>query len=81
MKNILVLGGGGFIGGHLARRLKNEGNFVRVVDIKERHDFWNSDEICHEYVCGDLREQKIVSEVMNIEGGIDAWNEEKMNQN
>tara|TARA_Y100001938_G_scaffold139309_1_gene205999 strand:- start:871 stop:1890 length:1020 start_codon:yes stop_codon:yes gene_type:complete len=70
MKNILVLGGGGFIGGHLARRLKNEGNFVRVVDIKERHDFWNSDEICHEYVCGDLREQKIVSEVMNIEGGI-----------
>ena len=25
MKNALVLGGGGFIGGHLAKRLKEEG--------------------------------------------------------
>ena len=34
MKKILILGGGGFIGGHLAKRLKEEGNWVRVVDIK-----------------------------------------------
>ena len=39
MKNALVLGGGGFIGGHLAKRLKNEGFWVRVVDIKESHEF------------------------------------------
>jgi nucleoside-diphosphate-sugar epimerase len=30
----LVLGGGGFIGGHLAKRLKNEGYYVRIADIK-----------------------------------------------
>jgi len=31
---ILVTGGGGFIGHHLVKRLKNEGNWVRCVDIK-----------------------------------------------
>ena len=36
MKKILVLGGGGFIGGHLAKKLKDEGNWVRVVDIKNK---------------------------------------------
>ena len=63
-KTALVLGGGGFIGGHLAKRLKNEGFWVRVVDIKEKHEFWDHDEICHEYISGDLRDPKIVSLVM-----------------
>ena len=36
MKTALVLGGGGFIGGHLAKRLKEEGYWVRVVDIKQQ---------------------------------------------
>jgi nucleoside-diphosphate-sugar epimerase len=64
MKTALVLGGGGFIGGHLAKRLKQEGFWVRVVDIKEKHEFWNNEEICDEYVCGDLRDPKLVSLVM-----------------
>ena len=29
MKKALVLGAGGFIGGHLVKRLKNEGFWVR----------------------------------------------------
>jgi len=63
MKKVLVLGGGGFIGGHLAHRLKNEGCWVRVVDIKEKHEFWNEEDICHEYVEGDLRDPELVSRV------------------
>ena len=55
MKRALVLGGGGFIGGHLAHRLKKEGFWVRVVDIKPEHEFWNHDDICDEYISGDLR--------------------------
>lgn len=34
MERILVTGGGGFIGSHLAKHLFSEGNFVRVVDMK-----------------------------------------------
>ncbi len=34
MNKFLIVGGGGFIGGHLVKRLLNEGNKVRAVDIK-----------------------------------------------
>jgi GDP-D-mannose 3', 5'-epimerase len=64
MKTALVLGGGGFIGGHLAKKLKSEGFWVRVVDIKTSHEFWDIDEICDEYVCADLRDPQAVSRVM-----------------
>jgi nucleoside-diphosphate-sugar epimerase len=63
-KTALVLGGGGFIGGHLAKKLKKDGFWVRVVDIKSNHEFWNSEEICDEYVCADLRDEQKVSSVM-----------------
>lgn len=65
MKTSLVLGGGGFIGGHLAKRLKNEGFYVRIVDIKEKHEFWNHSDICDEYVSGDLRDPRIMEKVMS----------------
>jgi nucleoside-diphosphate-sugar epimerase len=45
MKTALVLGGGGFIGGHLAKRLKEDGFWVRIVDIKEKHEYFSHDEI------------------------------------
>jgi nucleoside-diphosphate-sugar epimerase len=63
MKKALVLGGGGFIGGHLAKRLKKEGFWVRVVDIKEQHEYWNHNDICDEYICGDLRNPELVDVV------------------
>ncbi|XES78275.1 MAG: NAD-dependent epimerase/dehydratase family protein [Candidatus Bathyarchaeia archaeon] len=34
MDRILVTGGGGFIGSHLSRYLRQQGHFVRIVDIK-----------------------------------------------
>lgn len=63
MKKILVLGGGGFIGGHLAKRLKNEGNWVRVCDIKN-HEYFKHEDICDEFILGDLRDPNVVSRVM-----------------
>ncbi len=45
MKKIVVLGAGGFIGGHLVTKLKNLGNWVRGVDIKwHEHKISDADE-------------------------------------
>ena len=66
MKKILILGGGGFIGGHLSKRLKEEGNFVRVVDIK-KHDFFRDEEFCSQFVKSDLREMNNVESVFRLE--------------
>jgi nucleoside-diphosphate-sugar epimerase len=68
MKKIVILGGGGFIGGHLAKRLKDEGNHVRICDIK-KHEYFFQDEICHEFILGDLTDPKVVELV--IEEGVD----------
>ena len=67
MKRVVVLGGGGFIGGHLAKRLKDEGNHVRICDIK-RHEYFSHEEICHEFILGDLTDPKVVELV--IEDGV-----------
>lgn len=66
-KTALVLGGGGFIGGHLAKRLKEEGFWVRAVDIKPEHEYWNHADMCDEYVSGDLRDPKVVESVFDRE--------------
>lgn len=52
MKKATVCGAGGFIGGHLVKRLKNEGYWVRGVDIKE-HEFAPS--LADEFLVLDLR--------------------------
>lgn len=65
-KNILVLGGGGFIGGHLAKRLKSEGHYVRVVDLK-KHEYFKENEICDEFLTYDLRDPQNVKAVMRLE--------------
>jgi GDP-D-mannose 3',5'-epimerase len=40
MKKIVVAGAGGFIGGHLARKLKDMGNDVRAVDKKPLNQWY-----------------------------------------
>ena len=53
MKSALVCGAGGFIGGHLVRRLKEEGFWVRGVDLK-LNEF--SESAADDFVTGDLRD-------------------------
>ena len=53
-KTALVCGAGGFIGGHLVKRLKSEGFWVRGVDLKfHEHAETEADD----FAIGDLRDQ------------------------
>ena len=62
-KTVLVCGAGGFIGGHLVKQLKKEGNRVRGLDIKT-HEY--EDSHADDFVKGDLRNPGLVEEVMDI---------------
>jgi GDP-D-mannose 3', 5'-epimerase len=64
-KRILVCGAGGFIGGHLVKRLKSEGFWVRGVDLKHNE---YSQTAADEFIIGDLRDFNICKEVIR---GID----------
>lgn len=55
MKKAVVLGAGGFIGGHLVTKLVQEGYYVRGVDIKW-HEYKKTD--AHEFIIADLRDPK-----------------------
>ena len=65
VKRALVCGAGGFIGGHLARRLRGEGYWVRGVDLKQ-HEY--AETAAHEFVQADLREVRTCTEAVD---GID----------
>src|SRR5579883_3244430 len=62
MKTALVLGAGGFIGGHLVRRLKREGFWVRGADLKF-NEFRESE--ADDFVIADLRDQGAVRAVID----------------
>jgi GDP-D-mannose 3', 5'-epimerase len=62
MKRALVLGAGGFIGNHLVTRLKNEGFWVRGVDLKYPE---YSQTQADEFLIGDLRNPKTVDMVID----------------
>jgi nucleoside-diphosphate-sugar epimerase len=62
-KRALVCGAGGFIGGHLVKRLKKEGYWVRGVDIKS-HEYCTS--AADEFIIGDLRDPNFCEEVTNL---------------
>lgn len=63
MKRALVCGAGGFIGGHLVRRLKSEGFWVRGVDLKFP-EF--SETLADDFVIGDLRDQSFCREAIDL---------------
>jgi nucleoside-diphosphate-sugar epimerase len=52
MTRALILGAGGFIGSHLAQRLKEHGYYVRGVDLKPPE--WGRS-AADEFLIGDLR--------------------------
>jgi nucleoside-diphosphate-sugar epimerase len=63
VKTALVCGAGGFIGGHLAKKLKREGYWVRGVDIKE-HEFAPS--AADEFQVLDLREPESCTAALTL---------------
>jgi GDP-D-mannose 3', 5'-epimerase len=62
MKVALVCGAGGFIGGHLVKRLKREGYWVRGVDLKFNEYV---DSVADDFVIGDLRDPYLVRQVVD----------------
>ena len=61
-KSVLVCGAGGFIGGHLVKRLKREGFWVRGVDLKD-HEFDKT--AADDFVIGDLRDSVVCKNVLD----------------
>lgn len=62
MKKAVVCGGGGFIGGHLVSRLKEEGFWVRAVDLKfPEYNETSADD----FIQGDLRDIKVCERVFD----------------
>ena len=64
MKTALIFGAGGFIGSHMAKRLKAEGYWVRGVDLKHP-EF--SETACDDFIIADLRDAGLVFDVINKE--------------
>jgi len=66
MKKALVCGAGGFIGGHLVKKLKREGYWVRGVDLKE-HEFAPTQ--ADEFLLLDLREEQNCAAALDLPEG------------
>lgn len=64
MKKALICGGGGFIGHHLATRLKQEGYWVRAVDLKYP-DFCGS--AADDFITADLRDSQVYQDILDCE--------------
>ena len=50
-RRALVTGAGGFIGGHLVRRLLDDGWWVTAVDIKPTNEWWQKPKIIEDALC------------------------------
>lgn len=65
MRTALVCGAGGFIGGHLVKKLKKAGYWVRSVDLKQ-HEFAAS--AADEFLLLDLREEQNCRAALALNG-------------
>lgn len=72
MKKALVCGAGGFIGSHLVKRLKDEGYWVRGVDLKNP-EF--SETKADDFIVGDLRDKKNCLEALTLENPNSVFDE------
>ena len=68
MKKALVCGAGGFIGGHLVKKLKSAGYWVRAVDIKT-HEYAPS--AADQFLVLDLRQEQNCLDALTLDGGFD----------
>ena len=66
MKKALVCGAGGFIGGHLVKKLKREGYWVRGVDQKA-HEY--SPGAADDFQVLDLRQEQNCRTALTVNGG------------
>jgi len=66
MKTALVCGAGGFIGGHLVQKLKDEGYWVRGVDIKA-HEYRAT--AADEFLVLDLRQEANCRTALTLNDG------------
>ena len=64
-KTALVCGAGGFIGSYMVRRLREEGYWVRGVDLKYP-EF--SQSAANEFIQGDLTDQIFVEKIVQFKG-------------
>ncbi len=62
MQTALVCGAGGFIGSHLVKRLKQEGYWVRGVDLKYPEFSMTA---ADEFIIADLRDQNVYPQVLD----------------
>ena len=62
MKFAIVFGAGGFIGGHLVKKLKKEGFWVRGVDLKFNE---HAETLADDFAIGDARDQNFVRSVVD----------------
>jgi len=62
---VCIAGGAGFIGSHIAKKLKNEGCYVVCCDWKE-NEFMSNDEFCNEFHTVDCR---LLEECLRVSKG------------
>lgn len=64
---ISITGAGGFIGSHIARRLKSEGHYIIASDWK-KNEHMTEDMFCHEFHLVDLR---VMDNCLKVTTGVD----------